>query len=83
MTIEGMCIACHGPLTRHGDRVTAVTCTGDGGNCHQIAYSVFVRGRRLPWKYEAIRHMHRYRRELLAVEARLLAVVEQGGAVAA
>jgi len=76
--IEGMCIVCHGPLERHGDRVTAVYCSTDGGNCRRVGYSMFTLGRPLPWKYASLRITHAYRRELLAFERHVMALAARG-----
>ena len=80
MTIECACVICHGPIRRTKQPVTAVVCNDDGGQCRaRLRDLLRLRVQGLAHKYTGMRALHAYRRELLAVEARLAVVLTQGG----
>lgn len=78
-SIESCCVVCHGPVLQTRPRTpTAITCNGDGGNCRSN-WRHMVRGKALPTRAATLRVMHAYRREMMAAQDRLLAMLSADG----
>ena len=75
MTIECMCVVCHGPIEQLGPGPRPIVC---GENCYGI-WRRHRDGSPLPWRYQDLRAMHAHRRELATALGFVTARLHAGG----
>lgn len=75
MAIESMCVVCHGPVARRYRTEAYRTALACGQNCKGVWHRTLRQGEPLWGRYENLRMMHAYRRQLLCAQMWLAARV--------